>query len=709
MQAESDWTDEPSRSSKHRRTDAERLARPRKYHLEGKYCDRYRLLFNGIVQEAATRFDSSHMPYAFYSWQIGSSLWSTAEQATFYSALQRLGRDDVPGIADTVGKSIPEVRELLLLLHGAAVKQGDAGLTFRDIPAAVEIGDECDAQVELAADALAWYQEKWEARQEQKQHGDYWLITSAVADAIENAIDGEAYEPAPPRRGGKVIVGACLSCKKFKQKCNRELPCSNCRRRKMAQCVYPESSTKVDQAVNSEEPKQDGEPDKTDHVPTTPAILKSLPEGSLLHPQNMLKLSRDVFMNRSPTIPSPWPHWSQCTSDIAQEPSIYRTAFGDFHNLVVSVTTRLVRLAMIQAMSRLRSRSKRATHGALPTVRKRDVRTAIDLAGMPRNSQERWRGVARRCALRVYDQQLSRHGRKKIKREVPWDEFERIMRPEEPIASTLTTDVESSDDQAEARLRAARKGTPLPIERLALSDSDESLLDETPQPSQPTQPSRDTTGRYTTGDGQTLKPPTLTLKQHDRKNAQMDELEMWIMLGRNPDKSKYLNQIDPVSDEDDEEDERIITHPDDWRSFIKYRAEWEELETLPIPEAFEANQISLAVPPILHDDTVEPEDSSSDYTDGPGKKKQRPRKPEPVELEAESAHAYANRKARELAQEMELPVSESSHQGYGMSSGSSDSGGEGRYQVKQSIETVGRRAVHSDDEVSEMDWDTFID
>lgn len=207
MQAESDWTDEPSRSSKRRRTDAERLARPRKYHLEGKYCDRYRLLFNGIVQQAANRFDSRHMPYAFYSWQIGSSLWSTAEQATFYSALQRLGRDNVPGIADAVGKSIPEVRELLLLLHGAAVKQGDAGLTFRDIPAAVEIGDECDAQVELAADALAWYQEKWEARQEQKQYGDYWLITSAVAVAIENAIDGEVDEPAPPRRGGKVIVG----------------------------------------------------------------------------------------------------------------------------------------------------------------------------------------------------------------------------------------------------------------------------------------------------------------------------------------------------------------------------------------------------------------------------------------------------------------------------------------------------------------------
>ncbi|EMD93717.1 hypothetical protein COCC4DRAFT_85271 [Bipolaris maydis ATCC 48331] len=709
MQAESDWTDEPSRSSKRRRTDAERLARPRKYHVEGKYCDRYRLLFNGIVREAATRFDNSHMPYAFYSWQIGSSLWSTAEQATFYSALQRLGRDDVPGIADAVGKSIPEVRELLLLLHGAAVKQGNAGLTFRDIPAAVEIGDECDAQVELAADALAWYQEKWEARQEQKQHGDYWLITSAVADAIENAIDGEADEPAPPRRGGRVIVGACLSCKKFKQKCDRELPCSNCRRRKTAQCVYPESSTKADQPVNSEEPQKDGEPDKPDHAPTTPAILESLPEGSLLHPQNMLKLSRDVFMNRSPTIPSPWPHWSQCTSDIAQEPSIYRTAFGDFHNLVVSVTTRLVRLAMIQSMSRLRSRSKRTTHGALPTVRKRDVRTAVDLAGMPRNSQERWRGVARRCALRVYDQQLSRHGRKKIKREVPWDEFERIMRPEEPIASTLTTDVESSDDQAEARLRAARKGTPLPIEQLALSDSDESSLDETMQSSQPTQPSRDTAGRYTTGDGQTPKPPTLTLKQHDRKNAQMDELEMWIMLGHDPDKSKYLNQIGPVSDEDDEEDERVITQPDDWRSFTKYRVEWEELETLPTPQDFEANHTPLAVPPVLHDDTVEPQDSSSDYTDGPGKKKQRPRKPEPVELEAESAHAYANRKARELAQEMELPMSESSRQGHGMSSASSDSGGEGRYKVRQSIETGGRRAVHSDDEVSEMDWDTFID
>jgi hypothetical protein len=185
--------------------------------LEGKYNDAYRVLFNDDVNRAATRFETDVESFRYYDRQVGASYWSAREQAVFFAALERLGRDDVAGIAGAIGtKSIPETQELLLLLHDAATKQVDAKVTLRDIPAAIDVGKECNEQLDLAGEALAWFQEVFEASQEREKFGDYWLITPAVADKIEGAFDlnrqrattsPPASEPEPPRRGGRVIVG----------------------------------------------------------------------------------------------------------------------------------------------------------------------------------------------------------------------------------------------------------------------------------------------------------------------------------------------------------------------------------------------------------------------------------------------------------------------------------------------------------------------
>ncbi|KAF2633497.1 hypothetical protein BU25DRAFT_405379 [Macroventuria anomochaeta] len=103
------------------------------------------------------------------------------------AALERLGKDDVAGIAQTVGtNSIPETHELLLLLNDAATKKGDVGLTLRDVPAAIEVGQECNEELDVIAEALAWCQEQWDVVEEQKRYSDYWLITPAIAEDIEN-------------------------------------------------------------------------------------------------------------------------------------------------------------------------------------------------------------------------------------------------------------------------------------------------------------------------------------------------------------------------------------------------------------------------------------------------------------------------------------------------------------------------------------------
>lgn len=185
-------------------------------YLKSKYNDAYRVLFNDDVRRAAARFKASET-FQHYTTQIGASIWSAKEQAMFFAALERLGRDDVPGIAAAVGtKSVPETRELLLLLEDAAIKQGDANVTLRDIPAAIEVGSECSEQLDLAGEALAWQQEVYEASQEQEKFGDYWLITSAIAGRIEDEIDpgrsrvGSSAPPSgadTPRRGGRVHAG----------------------------------------------------------------------------------------------------------------------------------------------------------------------------------------------------------------------------------------------------------------------------------------------------------------------------------------------------------------------------------------------------------------------------------------------------------------------------------------------------------------------
>jgi RNA polymerase I-specific transcription initiation factor RRN5 len=144
------------------------------------------------VSHAAARFEPGE-GVQHYSTQYGASTWSGKEQATLFAALERLGRDDVVGIAQAVGtKSITETRELLLLLDDAATKQEDVGLALRDVPAAIEIGQECTEELDVMAEALAWYQE-------QERYGNYWLITPAVARDIEDAINGPSSRSASTR------------------------------------------------------------------------------------------------------------------------------------------------------------------------------------------------------------------------------------------------------------------------------------------------------------------------------------------------------------------------------------------------------------------------------------------------------------------------------------------------------------------------------
>ncbi|KAF2127668.1 hypothetical protein P153DRAFT_368243 [Dothidotthia symphoricarpi CBS 119687] len=706
----------PLTPRKRRRLESVQPTRIRKYHLEGRYNDAYRELFNEQVSHAASRFQANE-DIQHYSTQIGASVWTAQEQATLFAALERLGKDNTPAIAKAIGtKSVPETRELLLLLQDAASKQGDVGVTLRDVPAAIEVGRECNEQLDITAEALAWFQESFEEKEEQDRYGRHWLITPTIAEEIEHAVNGgrsrapsatPASEPDPARRG---VAGSCTFCKHRKAKCDRKAPCSTCVRYSNENCVYPPKKTPKAQKpmirrtnsapVVSEEQDQKDAPIQAGDA-SAPDILEAIPEASLLQPEAMLTLSKNLFMNRSSTIPSPWPHWSQYVSDVVTEPSIYRTAFNDFHTLVLSVTKRLMQTAIVQATSRLRAQRHRTKKGLSPYVKKRDVLAAIDILGMKRDGKERWKGVARRCGVRVFAGQYAPGHQGKSKREVPWDEVERVMDRAESVSERSDTETPwatSGGEDEPFNFRAKRSGTPLPMERLALDTSDDDLGDEefevhNVESDESLDDEMHQSPRLESPSGNPQN-NTLTLEAFDRQASRQEERSLWNLLGLEPTVKDDTPKSDEEDDTDLDDSENIITEPDGWRSWVEYQPEWEELRTLVPAAKFTANQKPEAPMPITQANYLFTSGSESGNETGTsGRRRHKRTRTQTIELQTQGPRAYAALQERAFMNVMNA-------NGFG----SDDDNGVDMDHTVQSVEDDGGepQAVASEDE---MDWD----
>lgn len=313
-------------------------------------------------------------------------------------------------------------------------------------------------------------------------------------------------------------------------------------------------------------------------------------------------------MNRSPDLPSPWPHWSAYASDQVPEPSMMRTAFNDFHTLAVSVTKRLMQTAIIQATSRLRSQRRRTKKGVMPLVKTRDVLSAIDVLGLKRNGRSRWIGVARRCNLRVFDEQRTTRFRIK-RRDMSWAQTEKILSLYDAVAMQPAARIHgaehSSDPEDQVfRRRAARHGTPLPMQHLSLSNSDsdsdsegeEEEADDSDvafseeEPATPIKEDSPDRPVSVESNGSDLDAPQQkqTLEQFDNEASRQEEESLRNILGlMTAIKSKSPDCRDSGSEGDDE---RLYRPNDDWRRWTDYRAAWEEHQT-PVPIArFVANQ-----------------------------------------------------------------------------------------------------------------------
>ncbi|KAL6881006.1 hypothetical protein J3F83DRAFT_720665 [Trichoderma novae-zelandiae] len=148
----------------------------------------YLELLNAEIQDAAQRIsfgDQEPLPVS----QIGLTAWSAPEKQSFFEAVARLGKQDLPGIAARVGsKSVAEVSQYLMHLQEACdLRQQQVSrsiLELAEYPAAVEISQQCCHAQEEAADEISLKQEVREEMRERNRWGDIWDVTPEVAKKL---------------------------------------------------------------------------------------------------------------------------------------------------------------------------------------------------------------------------------------------------------------------------------------------------------------------------------------------------------------------------------------------------------------------------------------------------------------------------------------------------------------------------------------------
>ena len=174
--------------------------RPRSNHITD-----YRSLLNEVIEEAATSTISDYTDL-MYSSQLGLTLWSTEEKNAIFNALDRKGKDDLQALANAVGtKSVPEVSAYLRLLQQSLSERymtdRNHGLVrLTDIPAAAEIGPECESALEKAANLVLKRQHGVDVSFEKKKHGEAWLLDQETLNRLSQSDPKSESSTAEPSK-----------------------------------------------------------------------------------------------------------------------------------------------------------------------------------------------------------------------------------------------------------------------------------------------------------------------------------------------------------------------------------------------------------------------------------------------------------------------------------------------------------------------------
>ncbi|KIY00258.1 uncharacterized protein Z520_03943 [Fonsecaea multimorphosa CBS 102226] len=158
--------------------------------LRKHYQDQYLEIFKETFETADEDSLGEELPPS----QLGAVLWRTDEKTRLYDALCRKGRHELKTLSLLVGtKSEVEIKAYLdhLREQEADRQRFEAqpkNISHADIPAAVEIGCECEAVLDTAAAALSAFQEQYDATVGQNGN-NLWFIDHNVAAELDKEAD----------------------------------------------------------------------------------------------------------------------------------------------------------------------------------------------------------------------------------------------------------------------------------------------------------------------------------------------------------------------------------------------------------------------------------------------------------------------------------------------------------------------------------------
>lgn len=147
---------------------------------------------------------------------------------------------------------------------------------------------------------------------------------------------------------------------------------------------------------------------------------ESFPARDLFQLPNFFELSENVFMNRS--TPASDQNWRKLAVS-GERPAATFDFLAELHNIVLSVSRRLIQTSLFVAQTRLRA-SRYEMYAPAKLVKHQDVVAAVDVLKMKRDSFAFWQKAPRRCGLQVVK---VRHGRGFNKHPLSYEDVETAL------------------------------------------------------------------------------------------------------------------------------------------------------------------------------------------------------------------------------------------------------------------------------------------
>ncbi|KAK4940771.1 hypothetical protein LTR10_019164 [Elasticomyces elasticus] len=172
-----------------RKSSTPMLAHERKWsRLREQYSDQYLDLFKNTFEVE----DQEYSVDDFDSFQLGAVTWAPADKLRFFDAISRKGQHDLRAISKAVeSKSEIEVKAYIDYLREQQTDRQlyeaqTKNVSHAEIPAAFEIGRDCEVVLDQTAEALAAFQEQFDFAVGQRMN-PLWLIDAATASELDQS------------------------------------------------------------------------------------------------------------------------------------------------------------------------------------------------------------------------------------------------------------------------------------------------------------------------------------------------------------------------------------------------------------------------------------------------------------------------------------------------------------------------------------------